>query len=320
MKTFKLLDTFLIDGFYVTQNYFANKQYYAQFGLLGHEGVDLGHKNKLVKVRTPISGTAFVAWDEAYGWFAVIEDYKQGCGVYICHMVNPQVVSGEEVTAGDVIGEMDDTGNANGEHVHFNFIILNEQGSNKYRNKAQNYGYLDPRYPRDTGAPVKFAGVEDYAIQWVLALDVPVPDPGNGGTMPNMYKGYDLANPESMKVAVDQMLRILNGEFVDKTKYETDLKAANESCDARISDGRTAEKLATIKSVSRELSLPESINEVTGLVSAIKGLINQSNSGNPPSGSPKPTLPAADKLKANGLVIEWEEGGIKYTLNHEIKE
>lgn len=168
---YTLLDTFLLDGYYVTQNYMNNPTYYSQFGLKGHEGVDFGHKDKLKKVRTPISGTAFVAWDKAYGWYAVIENYKQRCGVYLCHMINPIVVSGEEVKAGDAIGEMDDTGNANGEHVHLNFIILDEKGSKKYNSKTYNYGYLDPRYPRDTGVPVSFPGVEEYTIDWVQKID-----------------------------------------------------------------------------------------------------------------------------------------------------
>lgn len=162
---YKLKDTFLEDGFYVTQNYNNNPTYYAQFNLVGHEGIDFGHKNKAVLVRSPLSGTAFVSTDKNYGNYCVIEDYKQQCAVYICHMQNIKVVSGQEIRVGQQIGEMDDTGNANGEHVHLNFVIL-ENGSNKYRLKKYNWGYLDPQYPRDTGKTVKFEGVEDYTIQW----------------------------------------------------------------------------------------------------------------------------------------------------------
>jgi len=163
--TYKLFDTFLEDGFYVTQNYMNNPSYYAQFGLKGHEGVDFGHKNKEVIVRSPISGTAFVSTNKNYGEYCVIEDYKQQCGVYICHMQKIKVISGQEIKVGQQIGEMDDTGNSNGEHVHFNFLIL-ENGSNKYRSKQFNYGYLDPMYPRDTGKTVKLPGVEEYVIEW----------------------------------------------------------------------------------------------------------------------------------------------------------
>lgn len=50
---------------------------------------------------------------------------------------------------------------------------------------------------------------------------------GNNNTA-NTYKGYDLSNPESMKVAVDVLIRVQQGEFVDKPKYEALEKEANK--------------------------------------------------------------------------------------------
>jgi hypothetical protein len=41
-----------------------------------------------------------------------------------------------------------------------------------------------------------------------------------------MYKGYDLDNKESMRVAVDLLVRVQNGEFVEKVKYDADVAAA----------------------------------------------------------------------------------------------
>lgn len=164
--TFKLRDTFLEDGFYVTQNYMNNPAYYKQFNLLGHEGLDLGHTDKTKKARTPLAGTCFLFTDKNYGEAVVIENYEQKCAIYLCHMQKIEVVNGQVVNTGDVIGEMDDTGNANGEHVHFNFVILDDRGSNKYKKKEYNWGFLDPQYPRDTGKTVKFPGVEEYTIEW----------------------------------------------------------------------------------------------------------------------------------------------------------
>lgn len=48
-----------------------------------------------------------------------------------------------------------------------------------------------------------------------------------GDTVAN-YKGYDLSNPESMKVAVDILVRVQAGEFVDKPKYDVLEKEAIE--------------------------------------------------------------------------------------------
>lgn len=52
---------------------------------------------------------------------------------------------------------------------------------------------------------------------------------GNGGSnMANMYKGYDLSNAESMKVAVDKLVEILDGKYVEKSESERLIKEAYE--------------------------------------------------------------------------------------------
>lgn len=57
--------------------------------------------------------------------------------------------------------------------------------------------------------------------------------------MANMYKGYDLSNPESMKVAVDILVRLQNGELVEKQKLE-DLKITTQK-QIDIKDARVQE-------------------------------------------------------------------------------
>lgn len=48
-----------------------------------------------------------------------------------------------------------------------------------------------------------------FSFSWALGE-------GGGDMNGDYYRGYDLTNKDSMKVAVDQMLRIINGEFVNK--------------------------------------------------------------------------------------------------------
>lgn len=57
----------------------------------------------------------------------------------------------------------------------------------------------------------------------VYGFLVPLNEEAEGGNMANYYKGYDLENPESMKVAVDVLVRLQNGELVEKQKLD-DLK------------------------------------------------------------------------------------------------
>jgi len=55
--------------------------------------------------------------------------------------------------------------------------------------------------------------------------------------MSDMYNGYDLSNRESMKVAVDVLVRVQKGEFVEKSKYEEDIKKLNtalENCNTQV--------------------------------------------------------------------------------------
>lgn len=236
MKTFKLLDTFLQDGFYVTQNYMARPSYYKQFGLLGHEGVDFGHTNKKIKVRSPLSGTVFVGKDPAYGDYCVIEDYTQGCAVYICHMTKISVVSGQQIKAGQAVGEMHNTGNSDGEHVHKNFIILNSSGSNKYRKKEYNQGFLDPQYPRDTGKPVTFPGVEEYKISWVTSIT------GESPKEP-MSKELEVCLTDRTKF-MDQLGRIERGEDA----HYLSVKESNKKIVSATEELRT-----TIKSKEKDL-------------------------------------------------------------------
>src|SRR3990167_8374376 len=100
MKTFKLLDVFTEDGFYLTQSYGVNADYYKQFGLLWHEGIDFGHSNKKVVVRSPLNGIIIQDWDitkDNYGNHCVIWDSEQKCAVWINHLDWNKVTYGDKV-------------------------------------------------------------------------------------------------------------------------------------------------------------------------------------------------------------------------------
>lgn len=67
-----------------------------------------------------------------------------------------------------------------------------------------------------------------------------------GGDSVTSYKGYDLDNKESMKVAVDVLVRVQAGEFVDKKKYEEDLKKAKEENKGNQADTELLNKTKTL--------------------------------------------------------------------------
>lgn len=252
---YKLRDTFLEDGFYVTQNYMARRDYYAQFNLLGHEGVDFGHSDKKRQVRSPLTGTVFIAYDKNYGNYAVVEDYKQQCAVYLCHLENVVVVSGEEVTAGDPIGEMGQSGNSTGEHCHCNFLIL-QDGSNKYRAKKWNWGYLDLMYPRDTGETVKFDGVEDYSITW-----------GSGTTPESTQLSECEIHKNNLQNQVNGLLKDIEAQKGVISDTETKLGTAN---------GRIQELTKQNEDLSQQLgSTNSTIKALTDKVQSLNNVVGE---------------------------------------------
>lgn len=152
-----------------------------------------------------------------------------------------------------------------------------------------------------------------------MALFDYVPSSNQGGNM-DMYKGYDLDNKDSMRAAVDVVVRLQNGEFVDKPVHEKLLKEAGEACDSRVNLAKNNERLITIQSIASKLGLPNTITDLDKLHTAINGLIQQSNNETPPTGNDLVELPTADKLKVNGLEAEFEKGGVKYKINYAVKE
>jgi len=109
----------------ITQRFGANPNNYAQFGLPGHEGLDLA---------VPMGGEYYAAaagkvahasdrkWSSdaasAYGWHVVI-DHGDFWTIY-AHAKGPlPVVKGQTVKAGQVVGYSGNTGNSSGYHLHF---------------------------------------------------------------------------------------------------------------------------------------------------------------------------------------------------------
>jgi hypothetical protein len=132
----------------ITQKYKNNPTYYAQFGLKGHEGLDL----------VPLSGS----WDifcieggeiikdiddprggGAYGNNVVIWNKANKRAWYYCHMASNQVSNKQTIRRGDKIGVMGATGNTKGAHLHLNLCETDENGVRL--NKDNGYlGFIDP--------------------------------------------------------------------------------------------------------------------------------------------------------------------------------
>lgn len=242
MKKYVLYDYLKKQGFYLTQSYGVNKEYYSQFNLLFHEGVDFGNNDKKVILRSPLAGYVILDDDDGRGNYGVnvkIWDDKQLCAVQFGHFDGNFVTHGQYVQVGDPLGEMGGTGNSDGEHIHMNFMITDGQGNRLYNTKSQNWGFLDPQHPYDPNPPLFCPGVEPYTVEWSYPINNSIPTymtvPEeiyrklvNGATVrKEVANYYEVENPDNAQTAdiigkIDKTINAYKGQVTSAQSAQTD--------------------------------------------------------------------------------------------------
>jgi hypothetical protein len=105
----------------VTQDWAARPEYYAQWSLAGHEGLD---------IRGPFGSNVYAVYDGEviqvssggnYGNQVRIKHIVNGLEIVTvyAHLKESAVAKGDIVTKRQLIGEADNTGNSDGSHLHF---------------------------------------------------------------------------------------------------------------------------------------------------------------------------------------------------------
>lgn len=133
----------------------------------------------------------------------------------------------------------------------------------------------------------------------------------NGGNMANMYKGYDLANPDSMKVAVDEMLKKINGVYVAKT--DMDKALADQKTQL------TAEKNSALKVKDDVIADLTKQNDTAFKAGFDEGYAKGKEEApvvTPPVSDP--TIP--EGFEINGVQTQEEINGVLVTKNYARKE
>jgi murein DD-endopeptidase MepM/ murein hydrolase activator NlpD len=124
----------------ITQHFGANPQNYAQFGLPGHEGVDIRAPSGS-KVYCVAPGTVSKVHRQAVGHnygIHVRVDHSFGFQTTYAHLQEAAVQEGDEIAASTVLGLADNTGNSFGSHLH---LTLKKEGAH-YDNWPRNI--IDP--------------------------------------------------------------------------------------------------------------------------------------------------------------------------------
>lgn len=136
----------------INQGFGVNPQVYAQFGINGHNGLDLYAQTADLVRATHDGIVVYAGMDNNEGVGVVIRtekpyQYLDGEAYYktiYWHLINDIPVKvGQQVKAGMVIGYADNTGFSTGSHLHFG-LKPQAKGENDltWWNIEQNNGYL----------------------------------------------------------------------------------------------------------------------------------------------------------------------------------
>jgi len=135
-----------LSGAWITQHFYQNPEDYARFGLIGHNGTDLGGKEQNTPVLSICDGVvAFSGTDVDYGNYVRVKHNQEDmiCYTMYAHLSEPGLAEGVVVRAGAVIGKLGMTGNATGVHLHLEVRLMRRDGT--YRDDTpMSKGRVDP--------------------------------------------------------------------------------------------------------------------------------------------------------------------------------
>lgn len=133
----------------VVQLFGQRPEVYAQFGLKGHNGIDLAPRVPGltdVVVYAPHDGVCSVREDNGYGKYVDLLDKDDGRKSILAHLSKYFVSNGQLVRMGDPIGIMGTTGFSTGIHLHWGYKRVNADGitlklNNGYKGAIDVYKY-----------------------------------------------------------------------------------------------------------------------------------------------------------------------------------
>jgi septal ring factor EnvC (AmiA/AmiB activator) len=139
-------------NFPLTQGFGLNPDIYKQFGMAGHNGIDMATPSG-TPILASISGRVIEAvksGDVGYGKYVKIESDKWGS--LTAHLSRVDVEIGQEVTEGQQVGLSGNTGFSTGPHLHWGVFPIPRDRNNGYA------GYIDQTSlitePNDDTIPV----------------------------------------------------------------------------------------------------------------------------------------------------------------------
>lgn len=141
------MTTPFIGGNTITQKFGERPEYYKQFGLAGHEGIDLIPKDSDRTIYCIEDGVVVRDVDNPnsgpYGIYCVIWNEKTKRAWWYCHASVNNVSLGQVFKRGDKIAVMGGTGNVSGDHLHLGLRTSDINGNAINLNNGY-LGFINP--------------------------------------------------------------------------------------------------------------------------------------------------------------------------------
>jgi hypothetical protein len=155
----------------VTQVFGNNPEYYSRFGLPGHEGVDIkAPLGSLLFAVAPGEVFDVVAYDDGHNYgIRVRVRHSHGYSLTYAHMQSVQVSVGDKVTAGQILGRADNTGNIISGVSHSHITLKNDE--------AWEGGPMYIGYPYNIVDPTPF--LVPFNPAWPSTPPLPPPPTGD---------------------------------------------------------------------------------------------------------------------------------------------
>jgi len=117
----------------ITQFFGANPNYYEQFDLAGHAGIDVVPTGTDWTVNAGIAGEVVDAYfSPSYGITVITYDYLSKLAVRYAHLEEHFVKRDQWLYQGKPLGKMGDTGNTTGAHLHIHCVPMFDPTTKMY--------------------------------------------------------------------------------------------------------------------------------------------------------------------------------------------
>lgn len=254
-------------GYRITQKFGERPDYYKQFGLAGHEGLDLVPATAgdntiycieggevLRDVDDPKSG--------AYGEHVVVWNKENKRAWWYCHLASNAVVLGQMVKAGDVLGVMGGTGNVQGNHLHLNVRPTDANKNPTLKNNGYQ-GFIDPL--------VIIKNLTETPMANTIAVDTKIYEKlvGNSSAKKEVAEYLKITNPDM--ASAEDMKRVIGGiQSLVTTAQNESGTARTELANVKEEISRVREALAksemSKESLLREANMLRKISDEQGRV------------------------------------------------------